>query len=683
MIHPSLFSPKNIAVIGGSDNKKKPGGKVLFNLLEGDFNGNIYAVNPKKIEIPGIVCCLNLDDLPEVDLAILAVPADHCLEAISKLSQKGVRAYIIYSAGFGEAGHEGKIREEKLSEIARKQGLSIVGPNCIGIINHTFKGVFTSPIPQYYADGCEIVSSSGATAVFLMEAAFSTGLRFSNVYSIGNGQQIGMEEMLEYMDEHFDPVHSPRTKLLYMENIRNPFKFLKHCSSLIRKGCHIAAIKSGSSIAGSRAASSHTGAISTSDTLVRALFKKAGVVYCSGREELISLACVWQIGKPLGKNAAIITHAGGSAVMLTDTLSQLGMQVPPIPEALTTPLLEKLNPGSSAANPIDFLATGSAQQLGEIIDFCERLDFIDVMVVVFGSPGLFQVGDVYELLHHKLITSTKAIFPVLPSLVNAQVEIQEFVNKGHVNFPDEVVLGKALAHAVTINSPTFGNKEIANMDFGAIRDLISEAGDGYMTPEQAGKLLTTAGIPLVKECIIRMGEKHKIFELEFQFPVVAKIIGPIHKSDMNGVSLNIRDMEWLQEECGRLLNLPGAEGVLIQEQLSGPEFFAGAVKESNYGHLIVAGLGGTWVEILRDLSFGMAPVSKQEAIEMLKALKSYPVIQGYRGKPGVNEDAYADIIVRLSSLVYLAPEITAIDLNPIIGDSRGLTSVDYRVCLKK
>jgi len=415
MINKALISPKSIAVIGASSQASKPGGKVLINLIKGGFTGKVYGVNPNPLNIDGVEHISHIDNLPQVDLAILAIPANYCLEVITKLLENNTKAFIVYSSGFGEAGEEGKILEKKIVDLVTKYNACLVGPNCIGVMNENYKGVFTTPIPSYNSQGCELISSSGATAVFIMEAALSTGLSFSNVYSIGNASQISAEDILEYMDLHFNE-NSPKVKLLYLESINNPVKLMKHATSLIKKGCKIAAIKSGYSAEGGRAASSHTGALATSDVVIRALFNKAGIIYCSGRDELISVACVLQSKEVHGKRIAIITHAGGSAVMLTDALCSRGMEVPFINEKKSKELLSKLNPGSSVANPIDFLATGTAEQLGLIIDFCESLEEIDAIIVVFGSPGLFNVKDVYQVLNNKMQHCKKTIFPVATCL---------------------------------------------------------------------------------------------------------------------------------------------------------------------------------------------------------------------------------------------------------------------------
>ncbi|HIP47790.1 MAG TPA: CoA-binding protein, partial [Lutibacter sp.] len=396
MLNKKLLNPNSIVIIGASNNVHSPGGKVLKNLLDTGFKGNLFAVNPKLTEVQGLKCHQNLDNLPNVDLAILAIAARFCVPTVKQLTeQKNTKGFIIYSAGFSEQDEVGAKLEKEIVSLIKKVGGSLLGPNNIGLLNTNYSGVFTTPIPKLDSKGVDFISGSGATAVFIIEAAMAKGLSFNSVYSVGNSAQIGVEDVLEYLDENFDIEKDPKVKLLYIESIEKPQKLLKHARSLYKKGCRIAAIKAGSSDAGSRAASSHTGAIANADTAVDAIFQKAGIIRCYGREELIYVAGVLSYPELKGKNIAIITHAGGPAVMLTDTLSKNGLQVPKITSSKTTKLLEKLYPGSSVANPIDFLATGTAEQLGTIIDYCDTyFDEIDAMVVIFGSPGLSPVHDV-------------------------------------------------------------------------------------------------------------------------------------------------------------------------------------------------------------------------------------------------------------------------------------------------
>ncbi|MCK4747068.1 MAG: CoA-binding protein, partial [Bacteroidales bacterium] len=429
MLVKELIQPRSIAVIGGSNNPQKPGGKIFQNLLEGKYAGELFVVNPKEETVQGVKCYPDTASLPQTDLAILAIAARYCPETVEILvREKGTRGFIILSAGFGEESEEGRADEKHISALVSSVGGSLIGPNCIGVINQNYHGVFTSPIPKLDPKGCDFISGSGATAVSIIEAGIPNGLTFSSVWSVGNSAQTGVEEVLQHLDETFDPKTSSQIKLLYIETIEHPELLLRHASSLLRKGCRIAAIKSGTTEAGSRAASSHTGALASPDVAVDALFRKAGIVRCSSREELVAVASVFQHRELQGKRMAVITHAGGPAVMLTDALSEGGLEVPRIEHPKSQELLEQLNPGSSVANPIDILATGTAEHLGQVIDYCEHdFDEIDGMIVIFGSPGLFRVNDVYLTLHEKMKTCRKPIYPVLPSIVNASKEIEEFL----------------------------------------------------------------------------------------------------------------------------------------------------------------------------------------------------------------------------------------------------------------
>ncbi|HRW64046.1 MAG TPA: CoA-binding protein, partial [Bacteroidales bacterium] len=329
MITKELLNPESIVVIGGSDNVQKPGGKVLKNLIDGNFKGDLYVSNPKEDEVQGIKSFKNPEDLPQVDMAILAIAAKYCPQTVRLLAeQKGTKAFIILSAGFSEENEEGAKLEKEIVEIVNKNGACLIGPNCVGVLTQNHNGIFTTPIPSLDPQGVDFISGSGATAVFIMESSIPKGLKFSSVFSVGNSAQVGVEEILKYLDETFDPKTSSKVKLLYVESINKPEMLLKHASSLIRKGCKIAAIKSGSSDAGSRAASSHTGALASSDVAVNALFRKAGIVRCAGRDELATVASIFMHPELKGKNIAIITHAGGPAVMLTDALSNNKLEIP-------------------------------------------------------------------------------------------------------------------------------------------------------------------------------------------------------------------------------------------------------------------------------------------------------------------------------------------------------------------
>ncbi len=686
MINQQLLNPKSIAIIGGSNNVHKPGGAVVRNLLSGGYKGMLRIVNPKEDEVQGIKVFHDARELPPTELAILVVAAKYCPEYVELLAkEKQTRAFIIISAGFSEETKAGAELEQRILDVCRQYGAALIGPNCIGLLNRNHHSVFTKPIPKLNPQGVDFISGSGATAVFILESAVIKGLQFNSVWSIGNGKQIGIEDVLQYMDENFNPDTDSKVKLLYIENISNPDKLLYHASSLIRKGCRIAAIKAGASESGSRAASSHTGAIASSDSAVEALFRKAGIVRCFSREELTTVGCIFTLPELKGKNFAIVTHAGGPGVMLTDALSKGGLNVPKIEGAEADELKSKLFPGSAVANPIDILATGTPEQLGIAIDYCEnKFDDIDAIAVIYGTPGLTQLYEAYEVLHQKMLECKKPIFPILPSLHTAGPEVAEFLQKGHVNFSDEVTLATALSQIMRTPKPAPQEVQLYGIDIPRLNKIIfSIEKDGYVPPQTVRDILSCAGIPLVPEMVSTSKEALMAFANEVGYPVVAKVVGPVHKSDVGGVALNIRTEKHLTLEFDRMMGIQDATGVMVQKMLKGTELFIGAKYEERFGHVVLCGLGGIFVEVLKDVSSGLAPLTYGEAYSMIHSLRGYKIIKGTRGQQGINEQKYAEIIVRLSTLLRFATEIKEIDINPLLADENNVVAVDARILIEK
>ena len=696
MINQQLLKPESIVVVGGSNNVHKPGGAIVRNLLQGNYQGTLRIINPKEDEVQGIKVYHNPEELPPTDMAILVVAAKFCPGYVEYLAkEKNVRAFIIISAGFGEETKEGAVLEQQVLDTCEKYGASLIGPNCIGVMTNHYHGVFTKPVPVLSPKGADFISGSGATAVFILESAVQKGLQFNSVWSIGNGKQIGIEDVLQYMDEHFDPEHDSRIKLLYIENISNPDKFLLHASNLISKGCRIAAVKAGSSASGSRAASSHTGAIASSDSAVDALFRKAGIVRCYGREELTTVGCIFwvleedtklrEVAHPKLDNFAIVTHAGGPGVMLTDALSKGGMNIPTYEGEGADRLKANLLPGSSVHNPIDILATGTPENLGTAIDACEK-DFpeADAIFVIFGSPGLVELYEAYAMLDKKIRECSKPIFPILPCLNTAGPEVAEFLSKGHVNFADEVTLATALAQVRNTPKPAKQEMALEGVDVAGIRRVIDGIKEnGYIAPQKVRELLTCAGIPMVLE-FVSADKEELIAEAEkMGYPIVAKVVGPVHKSDVGGVTLNIRSKEHLASEFDRMMQIKDANSVMIQKMISGMELFIGAKYEDRFGHIVLCGLGGIFVEALKDVSSGLAPLTMPEAESMIRSLRGYKILQGTRGQKGINQQRYAEIIVRLSTLLRHATEIKEMDLNPLLAEGDNVTAVDARILIEK
>jgi acetyltransferase len=681
MINEQLINPQSIVVVGGSNDIEKPGGKILYNILK-RYRGKVFVINKKHKQTQGIKTHPSVKELPQdIDLAVLSINASACPETVKLLAtQKNTKAFIIISAGFSEINKAGAKLEKEITDIINEKNGCLIGPNCIGLMNKFHQSVFTEPIPHFHPQGADFISGSGATAVFTLEAGYSMGLRFNSVFSVGNSPQTGIEDVLEYLNQTYNPDSSSKIKLLYIENIRNPDKLLKHARALVNKGCKIAAIKAGTSPAGCRAAASHTGAMASSDMATSALFKKAGIIRCYSRYELASIAAVFMSKELIGNHVAIITHAGGPAVMLTDTLEEGGILVPPIEGLKAETLRKSLHEGSCTKNPIDLLATGTAEQLEHVINACEK-DFhhIDAMIVIFGSPGLFSVTDVYDVLHQKIKTCKKPIYPVLPSVINAKDDISQFVSKGNVNFPDEVMLGRALVKVHNHPLPGVDTPEMKDINIAAIRKQINSCQNGFLPPQQTTSLLQLMGINTPNETYLYQEDDIKKATSQITFPTALKIISPVHKSDIGGVRLNINTLEQLRTEFNKLSKIPEFKGALVQPMISGTELFIGAKYEANFGHIVLCGLGGILVESLKDISYGLAPLSTTEALNMIYQLKSFDILKGTRGRQGINIESFADVIVRLSTALRFTKEIKEIDINPLIATNNKIIAVDARI----
>lgn len=446
MINRQLLNPASIVVIGGSQDTRKPGGALVNNLIQGKYKGELYVVNPREDIVQGVKSYRDVKDIPATELAILVVASKHCPPYVEYLAaEKGVRAFVVISAGFSELSEEGAELEAQMRATCDRYGCSFIGPNCIGMITANYCGAFTAPTPVICPEGVDLVSNSGGIALYVIEMAKVTGLRFNSVWSIGNAKYTGVEDVLQYMDENFDPKKDVRAKILYIESIRDPERLLRHAKSLIAKGCRIAAVKSGSTLSGARATSHHTGSAAFDDRQADELFREAGIVRCYSRQELVAMGCLFSLPKVEGNRFAIITQAGGLGVLTADALCKGGMLVPELKGEAADELLQKLHKGASVSNPIDVLATGTVEQLSEVIDYCEnRFDEIDAMIVSYGSAGLEPLDEIFDVLHRKSLECRKPIITIFPSIFTAGREMEEYLAKGHVNLLDEELAARCV-----------------------------------------------------------------------------------------------------------------------------------------------------------------------------------------------------------------------------------------------
>jgi acetyltransferase len=467
-----------------------------------------------------------------------------------------------------------------------------------------------------------------------------------------------------------------------METVKNPEKFLKHCVSLREKGCRIVGLKSGSTSKGSEAAASHTGAIASPDLFVQALFDKAGVVRCHSRYALVTIAGLLQITRNPVSKFAVITHAGGPGVILTDHLVRNGLEVPTFGSLHQETLGQMLNPGAATGNPIDLLATGTADQLSHVIDYCDKhVDEVYGIVVIFGSPGLASIEGAYKVIRDKMFNCRKPVFPVLPSVVNAQQEIERFVEKGHIAFFDESLLGRGLGKIAETPPPSQASIDISPSKQKQIESLISNLPGGFLKDEDAFSLIDILGINTPSQKFIPLDQEIKEIPSEIKFPLVAKATGILHKTDQKALELNINSLEELRDAQHRLQGLSGAGGLMIQEMRKGIELYIGTQSIPNYPPLVVFGAGGIYLETFRDVSQALAPIDENEAENRIKSLKINAVLKGARGQAPIDIQKFSEQVSLVSQLACSITRIRELDLNPLIAGPDGITAVDVRIRL--
>lgn len=678
-----LFKPRSIVVVGASNDEFKPGGRVTKNIKEYGYKGDLWPVNPKSNTIMGLPAYPSIEALPgNPDLAIIAIPSAGVRSALESLAAKGTNAVIILTAGFGEKDEKGKAEERRFLEIAGKVNMGIVGPNCSGFMTTSYAGKFTGIMPKLEKKTIDIVSGSGATVDYLMEQATFRGLSFSNVVNMGNSIQLCVEDVIEMLDKNYGPDSAP-IMIVYMESLKKPEKLLIHARSLTQKGCTLVGVKSGVTAAGEKAAASHTGAMATDDKAVQALFDKAGIIRVKSKMELIDVTCALTAAKgPLkGKKACVITDAGGPGVMLSDELSRQGLELTRFRENTRKRLSELLPPEASYANPIDCLPSRTGDLIKKIFTILEEEEKgnIDVIAVITGNSGMSDNWEIYQEIVNGMNKCPIPIIPVLSSATTCEGLIARVRNQGKFYFQDEVPIGYALGKIV--NRPLIFEPEegIGNYNRDKIRAVLESEKSEALSAGGVREMLNAAGflLPLQREIF-----KRKDFAAAcagISFPLALKVIGPMHKSDLGGVKTGIQNQSDADNAWDNLMAITGAEGVMIQKMISGTEVIMGAVRQKGYGHMVMFGLGGIYTEVLKDISFSLAPLAMGESERMIRGLRSFPIIEGVRGQRGLSIEILSEYLVRLGRLVMDFPQIREIDLNPVKGFGEDLYVVDARI----
>jgi acetyl coenzyme A synthetase (ADP forming)-like protein len=680
----SIFSPKSIAVVGASRTRGALGAEILTNLRTTGFRGALYAVNPRAAEIDGVPSFPSLRAIEaQVDLAIVVVPRDAVEQVIDDCVAKSVAAVVVITAGFAEMGAEGRALEQRLVQKVRSAGIRMVGPNCMGVIN-TAPGVnmhatFSAVYPPH--GSIAMSSQSGALGLAILEHAKLLNLGFSTFISVGNKADVSGNDLIQYWAE--DP--NTDVMLLYLESFGNPKKFGEIARRVGRRK-PIVAVKAGRSQAGARAASSHTGALATSDAIVEDLFRQSGVIRTQTLEELFDVAALLA-NQPLprGGRVGIVTNAGGPGILASDACEANGLEIPQLSAETQAKLREYLPPASSVANPVDMIASASAD------------DYRRTLQLMIDDPGIDSILVIYIPVTAEAAQSISAAIRDAGTNARGKMMLATFMSVHGTpdmlapvpayRFPERAVtaLARATKYAEWRRRPQGSVQKFDDFDRERMRAIVAAkiaAGGGWLDPAETHAMLGAARIPTA-----RMERAHDVYEavsaaMRVGFPVALKAEGPLHKTESGGVKLGLQDEREVREAYLEMSSRMGGEmtGAVVQQMVSGGvEVMAGAIADPNFGHLVVYGAGGTLVEILADVAFRIHPLSDADVEDMLREVRWSKLLEGFRGTPPSDTTALRELLGRLSAMLTVCPEIREIDINPVKVLSKGVCAVDARI----
>ena len=683
----SLLSPRSVAVIGASTQPGKVGHDILNNLVTEEFMGKIYPVNPKADSILGVKAYPSVKDIPgEVDLAVIVIPAAAVPQALEDCGAKGIENVVVISAGFKEThSDEGLALEKTVTEIAKKHGINLVGPNCLGILRPSRKmnASFAKGIPP--VGNVTLVSQSGATAVGIMDLAPSLGLGFASVFSIGNKTAMNESDFLALCAE------DPETHVigLYLESIEDGVRFLETARAITPKK-RIVLLKSGVSEHGRKAASSHTGALAGSDAAIDALCKQSGIRRARSMEEFLDLLCAFSRQPPLlSDNVAILTNAGGPGILATDACERFGLSLP----ALTPRIAERLKPAlpdtASIGNPIDLIGDAKTDRYEAGLAACRDDERIDGVVVIL-TP---QIMTPSEELADTIVRLMKPapLMPVVCCFIGGTlVERARAKLRAHgipvFDTPEQAVRAMAALRPVpeqreTARCPEDGRAEAARAILAGEHGLLSEG--------KTQKIFDLFELPTLKQSVARDAEEAARMAAAIGYPVIAKISSKdiLHKTDVGGVVANLKTDDDVRRAYADIVKNVGEkaphaaiEGVLLQQYLpAGDEFIVGGLRDPAFGPMVMVGLGGIYTELFRDASFRIGRIDEPQAYDMLDDLRAWKLLLGMRGKPQSDIDALAGIVARVSELLCACPEVKELDMNPVLVSAEGSIVVDAKI----
>jgi acetate---CoA ligase (ADP-forming) len=690
----AFLRPRSVAVIGASRRRDTIGGEILHNLLSYGFNGPVLPVNPSAGVVQSVVAYPTVEEVPgPVDLAVVVVPAEGVLDVARACGRKGVRALVVITAGFAETGEEGRERQDALLGICREFGMRLIGPNCMGIVNthpEVRLNATFAPVPPP-AGRIGFMSQSGALGLAIMDYAGHLGLGLSSFISVGNKADISGNDLIRYWDQ--DP--DTDLILLYIESFGNPRKFSRIARKVARRK-PVVAVKSGRSVAGARAAGSHTGAlIAASDVTVDALFRHTGVIRTDTLAEMFDVATLLaNQPPPTGRGVAILTNAGGPGILCADTCEAEGLVIPELTEATQQKLRGLLAAEASVANPVDMIASASADQYRQAIEIVAADPNIHSLIVIFIPPLATRLQATARAIVEGA-TALDGSKPVLTVFMRSQGVPDELRAAGvrlpSYSFPEDAAIALArVAHygewrALPLEEPA-QFPDVRRDAATAVLAGVLGRGAEWLEADEVLELLSCYGLPTLEQGIASSAEQAAELAGAIGPTVALKAIAPglVHRSEAGAVRVGLTPAEVLpaaraMEDRLRAGGTPPS-GFLVQRMAEpGVEMIVGVAHDRRFGPVVACGAGGTLVELLKDVTVRLTPLSERDAREMIEELKTYPLLTGYRGGPGYDVAALRDAVLRISAMVEDLHQIAELDLNPIIVHERGATIVDARV----
>jgi len=690
----NVLEPRSVAVIGASRRPGTVGRVILRNLLSAEFNGVVYAVNDHADVVQSLPAYKSIGDIPAaVELAVVVVPAERALDTARECATAGVRALVVISAGFAETGEEGLRRQHELLSICRDAGMRLVGPNCFGVLNTADDVRLNATFAARRAIPGRIgfLSQSGGLGIAIIEAAGRLGIGLSSFVSVGNKADLSSNDLLQYWEQ--DP--GTDVALMYLESFGNGRKFARLAPRFARSK-PLLVVKSGRSTAGARATSSHTGALlAASDITIDALFEQAGVIRADTLDELFGVAALLTTQPvPSGDRVAIVTNAGGPGIMCADACQANGVAVPELPRDVQARLAEFLPATASFGNPVDMIATASGEDYGRAVETLAGSGACDAIVTIFVPPLVTKAADVAHAIREVAAThppvTIAAVFMTAegasPELADERVRVPAF------EFPEDAARAVALAarHGrwraraeEEQGPPVMGRTDEA----AAIISAGLARGAGWLTPGEVFQLLDCYGLPLVATRVVPDVESAVATAAEVGLPVALKAsaAGLIHKTDAGGVRLGLSDAEGVRAAATEIEASVGRaghrlDGFVVQAMAAtGVELIVGVAGDHTFGPVLACGAGGTVAELIKDVAVRITPIGARDAREMLRSLRTFPLLDGYRGAERCDTAAVEDVLLKVSALVEAHPAIVELDCNPLIARPDGAVIVDARV----